>query len=58
MKLLKRIVELAVYLARELSDEGGYRRYLEQSGSVHSGETWRHYIDGRHRRKFQNPKCC
>ncbi len=58
MKLVRRLVQLAVFLARELADEGGYRRYLQQSGAVHSGETWRTYIDGRHRRKFQNPKCC
>ena len=58
MKLVKTIAQLAICLARELSDEGGYRRYLQQSGSVHSGETWRYYIDSRYRQKFQNAKCC
>ena len=58
MKLLRRLTQLAVSFARELSDEAGYRRYLQQTGSLHSGETWRRYIDGRHRRKFENAKCC
>lgn len=45
-------------LARELSDEAGYQRYLERNGFEASAEAWRSFIDRRHRRKYQNAKCC
>ena len=58
MKFLQRAARLLIALARELSDENGYRRFLQTSGRTHSGPEWRAYIDRRHRRKFQNAKCC
>lgn len=45
-------------LARELSDEAGYERYLERTGCAASPQAWRAFIDQRHRRKYQNAKCC
>ena len=58
MKLLHRAMQLISALARELSDENGYRRYLQSTGKIHTGAEWRAYIDSRNRRKFQNAKCC
>lgn len=58
MTVLKDALRLLLGLARELSDENGYHRYLQNSGKLHSGDEWRAYIDRRHRRKFQNAKCC
>jgi hypothetical protein len=45
-------------LARELSDESGYRRHLLRTGRAHSAEEWKLFIDRRLRRKYQNAKCC
>jgi hypothetical protein len=45
-------------LARELSDEAAYKRYLEHNHCNASREAWRAFIDRRHRRKYQNAKCC
>lgn len=58
MRQVRRVIDLMVLLARELADEGGYRRYLERSGKHHSPAVWRGYIDGRQRAKFGKPKCC
>lgn len=58
MKLLKKIFELVSSLARELSDENAYRRHLLLTGHPHSAAEWRTFSDRRHRRKFQNAKCC
>ncbi len=58
MNRLRQAVQLLLALARELSDESGYHRYLQRTGKLHSGPEWRAYIDGKQRRKFQNPKCC
>jgi hypothetical protein len=45
-------------LARELSDESGYARHLALVERPHSASEWRSFIDARHRRKYQNGKCC
>ena len=58
MKSIRRFFVLVATLARELSDEGAYQRHLSNSHRTHSAEEWRTFIDGRHRRKYQNPKCC
>jgi hypothetical protein len=55
---MKTIFAWLVGLARELSDEAAYRRYLERARCEHSSEAWRTFIDRRHRRKYQNAKCC
>lgn len=58
---MSRVVRLLRYigeLARELSDESGYRRHLTQTGRAHSAEEWKLFIDRRLRRKYQNAKCC
>lgn len=58
MKLLRKIFDLVRGLARELSDENAYRRHLQVTGHVHSAAEWRAFSDRRHRRKYQNAKCC
>lgn len=58
MNVLLTLLRLLKALARELSDEGAYDRYLASSGRVHSQAEWRRFIDGRHRRKYRNGKCC
>lgn len=58
MMLLRSLLRLLGGLARELSDEGPYARYLARSGRAHSRSEWRSFIDRRHRRKYQNAKCC
>jgi hypothetical protein len=45
-------------MARELSDENAYARYLAISGRPHSAAAWQEFSDQRHRRKYQNAKCC
>lgn len=49
---------LARGLARELSDENAYQRHLQLTGHRHSAAEWRAFSDRRHRRKYQNAKCC
>lgn len=58
MRLLRRIFDVMRGLARELSDESGYERYLRVNGCVHSRDAWKAFSDCRHRRKYQNAKCC
>lgn len=58
MRLLRRIFDVVRGLARELSDESGYERYLRVSGRARSREAWKAFSDRRHRRKYQNAKCC
>ena len=52
------IFRYIISLARELSDETAYARHLHLTGHSHSAQEWRSFIDGKHRRKYQNPKCC
>lgn len=58
MRLATRLLRFSLALLRELSDESAYGRYLAQSGKSHSASEWKHFIDGRHRRKYRNAKCC
>lgn len=53
-----RIWKVLISLARELSDQNAYARYLKQSGQQHSPQVWRAFSDQRYRRKYQNAKCC
>jgi hypothetical protein len=58
MKLLRRILSYLAALARELSDETAYARHLQLTGHAHSAAEWRAFSDHKHRRKYQNAKCC
>jgi hypothetical protein len=58
MKLLFVILHFVRTLALELSDQNAYGRYLAISGRPHSKAAWREFSDQRHRRKYQNAKCC
>jgi hypothetical protein len=58
MKLLRHIFDVVRGLARELSDENGYERYLRASGRARSRDAWKAFSDLRHRKKYQNAKCC
>lgn len=53
-----KVIRWLVDLARELSDEAAYRRYLQFNRVEASPQAWRSFIDRRHRRKYQNAKCC
>ncbi len=55
---MKRIFRLVLELARELADEGAYRRYLAAEGRVHSREQWRNFSERRMRDKYSRAKCC
>lgn len=54
LKLFRFVRELAL----ELSDESAYARHLAMVGRPHSAAEWRLFIDSKHRRKYQNSKCC
>jgi hypothetical protein len=56
--VIRKILSFLKALARELSDENAYARHLALAGRPHSGAEWRAFIDSRHRRKYQNAKCC
>ncbi len=58
LEVLRRALSLLGALARELTDESGYARHLSLTGRGHSAAEWRAFSDGRHRRKYQNAKCC
>jgi hypothetical protein len=58
MTAILRLWHYLTALAGELSDQTAYRRHLERTGHSHSGTEWRRFSDGRHRRKYQNAKCC
>jgi hypothetical protein len=58
MKIAQQLLRYVAALARELSDESGYRRHLLRTGRAHSAEEWKLFIDRRLRRKYQNAKCC
>lgn len=58
MSLVRKLLRYCISLSRELSDEGAYARYLESTGRTHSRSEWCVFIDRRHRRKYQNAKCC
>ena len=52
------LIRWLVAFARELSDEAAYRRHLSAAGLEPSREEWQRFTDRRHRRKYQNAKCC
>jgi hypothetical protein len=56
--MLVRIGRMLWALARELSDETAYARHLSVTGRKHSAAEWRSFSDVKHRRKYQNAKCC
>jgi hypothetical protein len=58
MTLIQKALTFWIRLARELSDEDAYKRHLQVCGRSHSPAEWRSFIDQRHRRKYQNAKCC
>jgi hypothetical protein len=58
MKTLRRLFSLLGALARELSDESAYARHLQVTSRSHSATEWKTFSDSRHRRKYQNAKCC
>jgi hypothetical protein len=58
MNVIARVGRLLAAFARELSDEAAYARHLNRSGHPHSPAEWRLFIDRRHRKKYQNAKCC
>lgn len=55
---MRALIEFVRGLAREISDETAYARYLKQTGRKQSAESWRDFTDRRYRRKYQNAKCC
>ncbi len=55
---MKTLLRYLLALARELGDESGYHRYLQRHGLAPSAAAWRAFSDLRHRRKYQNAKCC
>jgi len=55
---VQRILLYFIELARELSDQRGYERHLQQTGHARSADEWKLFIDRRLRRKYQNAKCC
>ena len=58
MNILRRVFSYVVALARELSDETAYARHLQLTGHAHSPSEWRAFSDYKHKRKYQNAKCC
>lgn len=58
MKTLVHVCRKLLELARELSDETAYARYLRQSGETHSALSWRTFSDQRLARKYKSAKCC
>jgi hypothetical protein len=58
MSIARQFLRYLAALARELSDESGYRRHLARTSRPPSAAEWKLFIDRRLRRKYQNPKCC
>ena len=58
MRVVRTLYRFLLALSRELSDETPYRRYLANTGREHSPAEWRLFSERRHRRKYQNAKCC
>jgi hypothetical protein len=58
MTAMRRLFAFVVALARELSDESAYARHLQLTRQSASASEWKRFIDQRHRRKYQNAKCC
>lgn len=58
MTIIRRLFSYFVALARELSDETAYARHLRMTGHAHSSAEWRAFSDRKHKRKYENAKCC
>jgi hypothetical protein len=58
MTIFRQFFSFLLALARELSDENAYARHLQLTGHAPSAAEWKLFIDQRHRRKYQNAKCC
>ena len=58
MSLMRRVLSYLRALARELSDENAYARHLQITGHPHSASEWQTFSDRKHRRKYENAKCC
>ncbi len=56
--MIRKLLQFVKQLAGELSDQNAYARHLAYVGRAHSAAEWRAFIDERHRRKYQNAKCC
>jgi hypothetical protein len=55
---MARLLKFLINLARELSDETAYARYLEVHCVPRSASAWRAFSETRMRDKFGRPKCC
>ena len=58
LKQLKQLLSFALSLARELSDERAYARYLAATGHSASAAEWKRFTERRYRAKYGNAKCC
>jgi hypothetical protein len=58
MTIIRRLFSYVVELARELSDETAYARHLRMTGHAHSPAEWKAFSDRKHKRKYENAKCC
>ncbi len=58
MTRIRRLVAQLRNLARELSDETAYARYLQINHRTASAAEWKRFSEDRYRRKYENPKCC
>jgi len=56
--MIRKLLRFVKSLARELSDENAYAKHLAIAGRPHSAAEWHVFIDARHRRKYENAKCC
>jgi len=58
MNIIRHVLAYFVALARELSDETAYARHLQMTGHAPSAGEWKAFSDRKHRRKYENAKCC
>ena len=58
MSWIKHLLSFALSLARELSDERAYSRYLETTGHTASAAEWKRFTERRYRARYGNAKCC
>ncbi len=55
---MRRLLRALLAIAREISDESPYRRYLAARGIAHTTENWRAFFEQRMREKYSRAKCC
>ena len=58
MKAIRALWWWVCELARELSDENAYRRFLAARGTEASAAQWRVFSERRHEARFRRAKCC